>query len=249
MRRLWIATFAIVLNLLAALALAQTSVVLDFEELARPGYFASGWGRIYQNQGFILADASGPTGFASWNTGSGSNTYRGNTMLFEQSGDGEISLSRDGNGSFDFIQIDLAPLYFNQTTVPVTFRGYRGTQLVVSQMCQPIQGQVTTFYMTPEFSNLTEVRWTQIALYHQFDNIHVITEGGSGPNVQMAIINRVSYWGLDVSYAHPGTVYNLQKSTDLIFWQTLRQVQFFAPTGQTGDSIPSMRAFYRLQSP
>jgi hypothetical protein len=224
----------------------QSSAVLDFQTLEHSGTGFSNAGNIYKEKGFVLTGNANFHLLAVWNTGA--SQYTGSTALFNNSED-DIPLSRDDGGQFDFLGIDLAPLDKTEgRSGPITFRGYRDGQLVATQVFQ-LNGSGGVQHFTPStaFGNLTEVRWPQNAVTHQFDNVAVRSIGGSLP-VHMTINPPGSSIVLDLSHMHVGTHYILQTSTDLVGWSYVNDFTAYSSTFAYFTQVPLGQelAFFRL---
>jgi hypothetical protein len=222
---------------------------IDFESLAQTGVEFRHVGYIYIEKGFVFTDSRGVNGLGSFQ--SGSPYYAGSTMLFNNS-ESDTSMSRQDGGRFDFIGIDLAKLQYSESG-PITFSGYRGSDLVVSEIFN-FDGNagVQRFIPHADFSRLTEVRWPQQHPLHQFDNVMVRPRGGAGPGPQVRIVNGESVWRLDFSGLVPGKTYTVQKSVDLAAWEDRYSFTTYSPTSNFADPIDpnagNVSGFYRLRT-
>ena len=222
-------------------------VTIDFESLAQSGTGFRQDNYIYTEKGFVFTDSRGLNGLGNFQTGSP--YYRGSTMLFNNSAS-DTSLSRQDGGQFDFVGIDLAKLQDPPQSGPITFSGYRGSDLVVSETFN-FDGNagVQRFIPHADFTKLTEVRWPQQSPLHQFDNVQVRQRGGAGPGPQMRITNNQSTWRLDFSYLVPGTTYTVRNSDTLGGWQSGYSFTTYSPTSIYGAPMFSgvSKQFYQLQ--
>ncbi|MBY0400699.1 hypothetical protein K2X89_10415 [Myxococcota bacterium] len=140
--------------------------MLDFQGLERVASGARPPFRSYSEDGFTLTASS----LSSFGTLDG--RYSGSTALFE-TGDGAVVELRHGTGSaFDLVSIDLAEREGPDATT-VTFTGdlQGGGTVTQSFTLDGVAFGAQIFKFGPQFTNLTAVRWSQDAPYHQFDNI------------------------------------------------------------------------------
>lgn len=242
----WLAFTAIcflVVNLPAMLA-GQSFVVLDFQSLQYSGTGFTNVGYIYKEKGFVVTGNGGVLG--AWNTGA--SQYTGSTALFNQS-QSYFTLSRDDGGQFNFLGIDLGPLDNRPPeSGPITFTGYRDSELVVTQAFQ-FNGALGVQHFTPSiaFGNLTEVRWWPLYPSHQFDNVTVRSIGGALPlRVSIRPPNSVAI--LDMSHLHVGTSYTVQQSADFVTWTYVYDFTAYASTYAyyAPLSFQQESAFFRL---
>ena len=221
-------------------------VTIDFETLAQVGIGFRSDSYIYDEKGFVFTDSRGINGLANYQAGNP--YYLGSTMLFNNT-EGDTSLSRQDGGTFDFVGIDLGKLK-NPESGPITFSGYRGSDLVVTETFN-FDGNVGVQRFVPhnDFSCLTEIRWPQQFPHHQFDNVLVRPRSGPGPGPQARMSNNVSSWQIDFSYLIPGTSYVVQNSSNLSDWQDGYSFTTYSPTSTYGaPAFPGVaKSFYRLR--
>lgn len=166
--------------LAAALALvslgcaAQASAaVLDFESLAHDAEVAN-VGYSYEQDGFLVSNLNtNGSDFSSW--GSSSAFFTGSTALMNDNDAGLTQLTQIGGGLFSLSSITLAVAApgITDENVGVTFVGTLANGSSVSQTFSVADGAAQVFAFDSSFTNLASVRWTNDAMYHQFDNINV----------------------------------------------------------------------------
>lgn len=152
----------------------RTAPILDFQSLAHADAFSSFHGAGLGEDGFSIAGTNLMT------FGTLEPRYSGSTALFENAIDGQIVLTRVGGGAFDLYSIDLAELNGPAATT-ITFTGDTLGGGVVSQSFT-LDGDAfgaETFEFSDDFRGVTAVRWSQVAPFHQFDNV-VVPEPSTG---------------------------------------------------------------------
>jgi hypothetical protein len=169
-------------------------------------------------------------------------------MLFNNSSS-DTSLSRQDGGLFDFLGIDLAKLQ-NPESGPITFSGYRGSDLVVSETFN-FNGNngVQRFIPHNDFTKLAEVRWPQQSPLHQFDNVQVRPRFGPGNGPQVRVSTNGSGARLDFSGLMPGRTYTVQRSDALSRWDDHYSFVTYSPTAVYIDPVPpgQQKWFYKLE--
>lgn len=180
---------------LGVAALIATSAVAHATVITFNNLHATGTGQTllpsYSSQGFLftdLDDTGTPTGhpdaFASFHTGSP--FYAGSTALADSRADDQILFTTVNPGTFSITSIDLSALYppTENLTVggepisgpgvsEVTFIGTTATSAIVTDTFTVDSFGFTTFDFTPDFTDLVSLKWTQVADFHQFDNLTV----------------------------------------------------------------------------
>ena len=165
--------FALAVAALLGASAQASATTLTFDALsAADDNFAVG--TSYVEQGFQFDDLTPAAyGFAAW--GSLSPFSTGSTALINNNDGGLTRLAQVGGAAFNLVSIDLAAMYPGLTgdgAVTVTFTGTRADHSTVTQSFAVNDGAPATFAFSG-FSNLTAVTWSNDAMYHQFDNIHV----------------------------------------------------------------------------
>ena len=100
--------------------------------------------------------------------------YAGSAGLHLRTANAQITLTRVGGASFDFVSIGLSVLSKGGASPPVTFTGHPAGGGTVTVTFTPTEFGFQTFTLPLTFSNLTSVTWNQgtnESNAHQFDNI------------------------------------------------------------------------------
>lgn len=157
---------------------ATTGETIDFEALACEGNRYVDIGSHYEEDGFMLDQAPNER----WQFRvpcTGTIQYAGSTTLYNNTPDGLIRLARVDGGAFDITEIKIAELN-GPGIVQVDFFGTKsnGGQLhhVILTDGRGPRGGRQTFVFPNTFSDLVEVKWRQVAPYHQFDDL--VLSGG-----------------------------------------------------------------------
>src|SRR5438874_13543449 len=100
--------------------------------------------------------------------------YAGSAGLHLRTANAQITLTRVGGASFDFVSIGLSVLSKGGASPPVTFTGHPAGGGTVTVTFTPTEFGFQMFTLPLTFSNLTSVTWNQgtnESNAHQFDNI------------------------------------------------------------------------------
>jgi hypothetical protein len=162
---------AVVPGLLYATTSLAGTTTINFNALTQSGSGANCVGHSDDSGGFTFADASNVDGVCVWQTGSQS--YTGETMLFEDTAFGTLLMTPDSGIPFVIQSIDLATVYDNSGPSPVTFLGQLnggGTVTVSTTLDSP---GITTFVFPSDFTNLDSLSWLQTPNYNQFTDLVV----------------------------------------------------------------------------
>ncbi len=150
------------------------AVILTFENLAvnNNSNVLNNVGTSYTDQNFTVSQVGSQSQpFAVWSTQS--SRYPGSTALVNGTGGGSIRLTQVGDLPFTLSSIDLANIFNDATSTPVTFTGLTANNTNVSQTFTTSAPGLTTFNFNSSFTNLVSVDWVQATPFHQFDNINV----------------------------------------------------------------------------
>lgn len=163
--------FAAALVFLGVSALpAWSEVLLDFEDLTPPVPFLSS----YEKDGFLLRTAEEGFGFQSFGPGD-TFFYTGSTALALGTADTTAVLERPDGVPFNLLRIDLSKYFAWNDNPTVTFTGTKMDDTTVTESFTTTSSDgviaLETFTFSAAFSDLKEVRWTQLSPFHQFDNI------------------------------------------------------------------------------
>jgi hypothetical protein len=149
------------------------AINIDFQSLEQVNNGDNSIGSVtYMEKGFTL-DALAPNiyGFAVWGTLSAN--YQGSTALINGTIDGITRLTQVGNGAFNLASIDLTAVLAGESDTIV----FTGTKTDLSTVIQSFTtdnlSTLETFTFSSDFTNLTQVTWSQDYPYNQFDNVNV----------------------------------------------------------------------------
>jgi hypothetical protein len=163
---------------------ASGQVTIDFQSLQHTDTINANHGATYSEDGFLL---DGPG--ADYRTyGTLRSEFSGSTALYNDVQNGVTRLTQIGGGTFNLSSINLAELNSPQAA-SVTFIGTFGLGGTISQT-HTLDGVAfgqQTFAFTG-FTGLSQVTWTQVNPFHQFDNIVVaVPEPGAAMLAVIAI--------------------------------------------------------------
>jgi hypothetical protein len=219
----------------------RAQVIIDFEQLAEPGTGIAEHGRTYMEKGFVFGAVHGDWGFASFQTSSP--YYTGSTALLNNTVQGITSLSMTNGGYFDLLELSF-PVW--NPPEPITFTGYRGASLVISNLFD-LNTNHATFN---GFTNLTEVRWGPDFSAVPFDNVTVSPRSNAPPAMNLKLTGVDCLVRLEAVSLCVGTQYWLQQSTNLVSWNDVFSFVTYSPACQTAAvPLPTPGAvFYKLRS-
>jgi hypothetical protein len=150
------------------------AAVIDFQSLESNNNLENYQGYTYYEDGFTLKNLGDEAFFSP---GTQSDRYGGSTALYSDQANGFIELAKTDATQFDLYSIDLAELYSNSESIPVTFVGEYFLGGTVSQTFNLdllfTKNDFNSFetFLFSGFTGLKKVTWQQVAMYHQFDNI------------------------------------------------------------------------------
>ncbi|WP_340642732.1 FxDxF family PEP-CTERM protein [Rhodocyclus gracilis] len=157
-------------------ALAAHATVLDFETLANNDDQIHDLGASYIEKGYRLENL-GHFPFSTY--GSQNPFFSGSTALINDNDAGITRLSLVSQGEFALRSIDMVTLYPGLTPdgADITFTALRTDHTIISHVIHiddrlPGSG-AQTFAFGSDFEHLAAVSWSNMASYHQFDNINV----------------------------------------------------------------------------
>ena len=213
------APLCLLLFAVATSGAAPQTNVMRFHNLESAGTGFLIAGQYIRESEMVVAAAGMFRQFTVWKTND--SHYRGSAALNNPQENGTTILSRTNGAPFDFIGIDLAGVesYHNGA---VTFFGYRGVDLVVTQTFALEAGGNFRTFTTARFTNVTEVQWPQAdPARHQFDNVTVVLETNLPAALPvLRILDPVSQVAYPVYVAglRAGATYWVQSSVDLTNW-------------------------------
>lgn len=148
---------------------------IDFDSLGGSGFIPRG--PVYSEDGYVVRDLSGGGLFS---VGFGS-SFNGSFSLTHGFDNGVTQLTKADSTAFDLKTITLSELYNGNPGATVTFTGQRYFGGTVSQSFTLDGGAINrqTFNLSG-FTDLSRVTWSQLAPYHQFDNIVVESDANGG---------------------------------------------------------------------
>lgn len=170
------------------------SFVIDFEPLRNDSAGLTAEGASYSEDGFTLVTNN--LGGNNFNSVNAQNTprYQGSVSFFDQNINGVTTLTKDDNGAFDLLSIDLDQL--NVTGgVPVNFTGTKADSSTVTQgfTLDNTRG-FETFNFTG-FNNLLSVSWIQQFPFHHFDNI-TLSDGNNVTTPEPSLVLGIIGFGV-----------------------------------------------------
>jgi hypothetical protein len=170
---------AIAAALFASLGTASSAAtVLDFEDIVLSAAGQDFIPGVYTNQGFRL---TGTGLFFSTNTSATGYPNGGSTSLAMAGPNETIVLERVDGAAFSMERIDLLPLQFS-TGANIVFIGtLAGGSTVTSTSVILSSFTPITHSFDASFTDLEKVQWSQIAPYHQFDNIQLSVAAATLP--------------------------------------------------------------------
>ena len=157
-----------VLLFLFATSVGATTITFDPLELPGSGFQTL---HSYSESGYtFISSRNTSSDFAAAQQGNAA-WYYGSASLFNNAGNAITTLTKDDNGVFDFISVDLAPVSKGLpkgATVEFTGQLHDGGNVTESFTVSTYSLQTFTF---SAFDKLDSVSWAQINPFHTFDNL------------------------------------------------------------------------------